>query len=95
MRSDGSVLSDDLRRALANDHTGRHGIAGVTFGMIEPSANAQTVDAIDAKIPIYYRYVVPAQFGRAGIMPERHGGVTDERFQLDIADRLRTGLTLR
>src|SRR3979409_1973765 len=92
-RSDGSLLSDDLRRALAYDDAGRHGVTGGDVRHDRAVRNAQSVDAVDAKIPIHDRQVVPAHLGRAGMMPERHSGVAYERFQFDIADPPRTGLT--
>src|SRR5260221_4231491 len=95
LRSNGSVLSDDLCRALADDDAGGHRIAGGDVWHDRAVRNPQSVDAIDAKTPIHYRHVVPAHFGRAGIMPERHGGVSDELFQFEIADRPRIGLSLR
>ncbi|MDX6462693.1 MAG: hypothetical protein QOE55_6390, partial [Acidobacteriaceae bacterium] len=83
-----------LCAALADDDAGRHGVTGGDVRHDRAVRNAQSVHAVDAKIPIHDRQVVPAHLGRAGMMPERHSGVAYERFQFDIADRPRTGLTL-
>src|SRR4030081_820942 len=83
-----------LCAALADDDAGRHGIAGGDVRHDRAVRNAQSVDAVDAKIPVHYRQVAPAHLARAGMMPERQGGVAYERFQFDIADRPRTGLSL-
>src|SRR5262249_14347792 len=72
----------NLCGTLANDDTGRHGVASCDAWHDRSIRNTQVFHPIDTQIAIDHRHEVSTHLRGAGLVPVGHDGVADEVFQL-------------
>src|SRR5262245_52427331 len=71
---------DDLCRALANDHTRRHGVAGRHAWHDRSIRDAKIVEAVDFEIAIHHTHPMPPHFCRGCLMPKAKRAFADVVF---------------
>src|SRR5260370_17353120 len=93
-RSDLMSLPDHLTGTLADNHAGRHGVAGSDARHDGSVSDTKVLDSVDFEATVHYRHWVSAHLGSTGLMPIGDAGIPDEVFESGAFEIARHHLAL-